>query len=81
MYMYMSHPSEWSTLASREHKLRVLRAIRVLTRDASLHRVLMRRSALDELSIQFKRYTEEYFGVQELPYVAESIVEICSTYI
>jgi hypothetical protein len=69
--------AEWERQASREHRLRVLRAIRVLSRDPALQEQFLRYRPLGTLAAALHRYTREYFD-SEPPYAAESVVEVCS---
>ena len=69
--------NEWERAASREHRLRVLRAIRVLSRDSSLQEHFLKYKPLPQLANMLHRYTNDYFS-GEPPYAAESVVEVCS---
>lgn len=70
----------WEKSASREHRLRVLRAIRVLSRDHALQEEFLKYKPMQVLASTLRKYTKEYFNSEngEPPYVAECIVEICS---
>ena len=71
--------AEWVAAASREHRLRVLRAVRVLSRDPSLQALFLRARPLGPLASSLRSYATEYFASASEPaYCAESVVEICS---
>ena len=65
---------------SRQHRLRILRTLRVLTRDSGIQRLLMReRQPLQALAEQFRRLVPEFFSLDP-PYCSEMLVEICSVF-
>jgi hypothetical protein len=68
--------SLWFSL-SREHRLRILRVIRVLTRDHILHSLFLSYQPISLLSHLLYEYTQSFFEIDP-PYMIETLIEICS---
>lgn len=70
---------EWNEKATREHKLRVLRAVRVLTRDSRLQHILTASMpALTYLATELEKLKNDYYSDADYPYISECLVEFTS---
>jgi hypothetical protein len=68
----------WWATASPPHRLRILQALRVLTRDVALQQVTVAHGGLSSLCSELALVTMHWFAGTDGAYVLESLVELTS---